>query len=351
MKIGFARLFTNNCDIKHNFKKIEKLYKEALESKLDIIIFPRLSVSGFSVNDKFLNDKFLEEVLLYFEKIIDLTIENQTKILIGSIYYEKNYIENNNIFDKILKDSAFFLDNGYIDSVIFRKEIDKLNILYDYKYFDKNNFLKYFNFNKKKFAVLLSDDIFSNFNIFLTSDNKPDYVICLDSSIKDINYKKKHLIKLAKFVNAPVFYINNATKFNNHLFKGELILINEDFDVLYADYYKDDELFDFEVDCEDGTELFIKNKKVENKSIYPLLKKCFNKNNIILDHEKFSKTEINDIKKNTDKYKIITFENKKINNVDFVDVKKFINIEIYNSLDDIIKEVIKSKITDLYILE
>lgn len=344
MKIGIARLFTKNCNIKYNFKIIEKLYNNAINLNLEIIIFPRLSISGFSINDKFLDDKFLEEVILYTEKLIELTENKKTKILIGTIYYEKDYQENNNIFKKVLKDSAIFIDNSYIDDVVFRKEIDKLNILNDYRYFDKNNFLKNFEYQKKKFTVLLSDDIFSNFNVFLASDSKPDYIVCLDSSIRDITYKKKHLIKLSKFVNAPVFYINNATNFNNYLFKGEIILINEDFEIVYSDIYKDDSIFEFEIDCEDGTELFIKNKKIENKTLYYLLKKIFGKNKIILDYNSITKTEIKDIEKYSQNFELVSFDKKKIDGVKNIDIGNYVDAELYEKLDDSVKDILKQKV-------
>lgn len=347
MKIGIARFFTKNCDVKYNFKNIEKLYNKAVDSELEIVIFPRLAISGFSVNDKFLDDKFLDEITTYLEKIIELTEDKKTKILIGSIYYEKDYQENNTTFKKILKDSAIFIDNGYLDNVIFRKEIDKLNILNDYRYFDKNSFLKYFDYNKKKFAVLLSDDIFSNFNVFLTSDNKPDYVICLDSSVRDIVFRKKHLVKLAKFVNAPVFYINNASNFNGYLFKGEMILINEDFEIVYSDIYKGDDVFEFEIDCEDGTELFIKNKKIENKSIYYLLKKIFGKNKIVVNYDNFTKTDIKDIEKSTKNFKLLSFEKKNVEGVKNIDMGDYVDLELYEKLDDSVKDILKWKVVEL----
>jgi predicted amidohydrolase len=334
MKIGIARLYTKSGNIKYNFKQVELLYQKAVESELEILIFPRLAISGFSVRDSFLNDEFLEKILKYFEKVLDLTIYQKTKILIGNIYYEKNYQENNNIYKSILRDSSFFIDNGYIDTYISRKMIDKSNILGDYRYFDRNNVLEYFNYNKKKFAVLLSDDIFSNFNVFLTTDNKPNYIICLDSSTRDINFREKHLLKLAKFSNSPVFYINSSTSHNGNLFRGEMILINEDFKIIHSDIYGGDEIFEFEIDCEDGSEVFIKNKKEENKKLYFLLKKKFGDGNIILDYDEYKKDEIKDIKKYSKDCVIVSFLEKKIDGVKNINIADYININIYNELDE-----------------
>jgi predicted amidohydrolase len=346
MKVGIARLYTKNINIEYNFRQIKLLYQRATESELEILIFPRLALTGFSVKDSFLDDEFLEKVLKYFEKVLDLTISQKTKILIGGIYYEKNYQENNNIYKSILRDSSFFIDDGYIDSSLSRKTIDKLNILNDYKYFDKNNVLEYFNYNKKKFAVLLSDDIFSNFNVFLTTDNKPNYIICLDSSIKDIDFREKHLLKLSKFSRSPVFYINNATSHNGNLFRGEMILINEDFKIIHNDIYEKDKIFEFEIDCEDGSEVFMKNKRDKNKNLYFLLEKKFNGKNIILDYDEYMSDEIEDIKKYSKDCVVASFRDKKIDGVKNVDISDYININIYNELD----ECEKRKIRDIILL-
>ncbi|MDR1499291.1 MAG: hypothetical protein LBS34_03315 [Rickettsiales bacterium] len=350
MKIGIARFYTKNGDIEYNFKQIEKLYGKATKNELEMVIFPRLSVSGLQFDDNFLNDSFLKDTLKYFEKILDLTENEKTKILIGSLYYEKDYRENNNIFGKILKDSAFFIDNGYMDSIIFRKEIAKSNVLNDYKYFDKNNVLQYFTHNKKKFAVLLSDDIFFDFNIFLIMDNKPDYIICLDSSMRDTDFKEKYLLKMAKFVNSPLFYINNATNLNGNLFDGRMILINEDFDIIYNSIYERDEIFEFEIDCEDGSELLIRSKSKENKNPYFLLKKKFGNNKIVVNIDKYSSEEIELIKNIDSSCKFITFQDKDIKGVEAIDVGKYINIELFKKLCEEEKEHIRDSILNLLLL-
>lgn len=341
MKLGICRLYTQNNNIRYNYNKIEKFYKEATEKNLDIIIFPHLSLSGLCIEDNFLNKKFIDKNIEYYEKILDLTMGEKTKILMGGLYYEEEYQENNNFYKNLLRDSVFFIDNGYIDTISSRKTIDKSNILDDYKYFDKDNILKQVIYNKKKFSILIADDIFSNFNIFLTSDNKPDYIICFDTSNRNIEFKEKHLLKLAKFANSPVFYINTANLYEDICFKGEMILINEDFEIIYSDIYKKDEIFEFEIDCEDGTELFIKNKdKIKkNYNISHLLKQS--KSVINIDH--FNNNDIQDILKNKT-LKCITFDKKNKYNVEYIDIESYININLYNKCNNKIQKYIQNQI-------
>lgn len=341
MKLGICRLYTQNNNIKYNYNKIEKFYKDALEKDLDIIIFPRLSLSGLCINNNFLNKNFIDENVKYYEKILDLTMGEKTKILMGGLYYEEEYQENNNFYKNLLKDSVLFIDNGYIDTISSRKTIDKLNILEDYKYFDKDNILKQVIYNKKKFAILISDDIFSNFNVFLTSDNKPHYIICFDTSNRNIEFKEKHLLKLAKFANSPVFYINTANLYNEVCFKGEMILINEDFEIVYSDIYKQDEIFEFEIDCEDGTELFIKNKdKIKkNYDVSYLLKQSKS----IVNIDNFNNDDVQNILQHKS-LKCVTFNKQNKYDVEYIDIEKYVNIDLYNNCNDKIKKYLQDKI-------
>ena len=204
-------------------------------------------------------------------------------------------------------------------------------MLNDYKYFDKNLTLNQFIYQKKKFTILISDDIYSNFNVFLVNDNKPDYIFCFDTSIKNIEERKKQLIKISKFANCPVFYINNATIYNCNYFKGELILINEDFDIKHYDIYKKNEIFCFDVDCEDGTELFIdKNNSKSNFDIGYLLKK----EKCLIDIENINEEDLKYIKG--------------FKTLDKSTISKYIDINLFNSLSIDLKNNIKDKISKIY---
>ena len=62
MKLAFGRFYNKNSDILYNFNRISKLYDVAVKANIEIVIFPRLAISGFSINEKFYDDKFLEKI-------------------------------------------------------------------------------------------------------------------------------------------------------------------------------------------------------------------------------------------------------------------------------------------------
>ncbi|MDR2777869.1 MAG: hypothetical protein LBB24_03810 [Rickettsiales bacterium] len=346
MKIGFARLYAKNARPEYNFQRIEDLYGKALENDLEIVVFPRLSLSGFSENDDFADENYLERLVEFLEKAVSITDGKKTKMLIGSPLRETSYGEDGETIRTELKDAVLFIDDGRVDTEIFRKEIDRTNVLEDYRYFDRHRFLKCFTYRNKKFLLLLSDDIYSNFNLFLVKDDRPNYVLCLDSdALRPIEVRQKHLVKLAKFANSPVFYLNSASYHQGMLFRGELVLINEDFKVLFEDIYGGDEIFSFEIDCEDGTELLIGNVD-KNTNPFHIMEKYFDSARITIDVDKFSDSELQRMAEND--CEMVTFRGGTRYNARFIEVTDYISAELLNRLTAREQCSIRDRIVDIY---
>ncbi|MDR1425756.1 MAG: hypothetical protein LBI70_02040 [Rickettsiales bacterium] len=345
MKLGMARFYARNARPDYNFHRIEELYREALANNLEIIIFPRLALSGFSVDDDFLDNGYREELMKYLEKIIALTEAGGTKILMGSPL-EEIIRENDESSGMVLRDAALFIDSGSIDTEIFRKEIDRTNIFGDYRYFEKNRFLKYFTHRGKKFLVLLSDDIYTNFNLFLVREIKPNYVLCLDSNgPRSKEIRQRQLIKLAKFANSPVFYLNSASYSRGLLFRGEVTLINEDFQIVFEDLYGGDRILPFHVDCEDGTELFLE-KPDRNMNPFFIMEKYFNSTRVTLDVGRFSDAELEQMGKND--CEMVTFERGREQNTRFLKIADYISPELFARMLPGEQRAIRDTIVDLY---
>ncbi len=239
MKIGLASVFTKNCDLNYNFNVIKEFYEKAVNEKLDLVIFPRLAICGFCLEDKFLSEDFLEENIDTLQKVISLTTDHTTALLIGGLYYLNAYTKDGITYDKSLNDAAFLIKDGYLDTLLLRKEICKENILRDLLYFDKAPYINYFVLNKKRFGVLISDDIYYDDNIFILKEQKLDYIICLDS-VTDV--KADRLITLSKFIKTPVYYINQTNFINNEIFMGNIITVDSNYCFKYIDKYDKDRL-------------------------------------------------------------------------------------------------------------
>ena len=56
MKVGIARIYTKNNDFNYNIETIKNLYDKAEDSRIDLLIFPKLSITGFAIDENYLTD-------------------------------------------------------------------------------------------------------------------------------------------------------------------------------------------------------------------------------------------------------------------------------------------------------
>lgn len=277
MKYAIASIFTNNNNYEYNFAVIKNFYEEAVKNKVDLVIFPRLALSG--LNNELLSSKeYLDKINDIFSEVIDLTKDKTTKILIGNIYYESEKVEDNIRISSSLSDSVILIDNNYIEEIINRKTITKNNIFNDYKYFNNALFLQNFDIDNKNFSCFICDDIYDNNNVFLLKDRHIDNLICFDSSIKHNSDIIKRIELISKFLNCNIIYINSATYFNNYYFDGSVILIDRNKNIILNTNYKNDRLIYFEIEnnkikCREISEIYqhfsILNKiqEIEDKTL------------------------------------------------------------------------------------
>ena len=266
MKVSIANIFIKNGDIEYNYNLFQKYYNEAIEKSIEILIFPRLFLTG-PINN-FLDKDFVKKSIDFLEKIVNLTKDKDTSVIIGGIYFLDEYFKDEIKYDSTTNDSAFFIKNGYLEEIISRKEYSKFNEFNDYRYFDKGLYLKNFEYKYNKFSVFISDDIYSDNNIFLLKSQNTDILICLDSTTNTNDFIKNRLIKISKFFRKPIVYLNNTTFVNNNFINGDVFIIDEEQKIILSDNYKNDNLYDFYIDYDDGSKVFINkivNDVVDNK--------------------------------------------------------------------------------------
>ena len=335
MKVGIANFFINNLEQEKNKNKILNFYKEACEDAVDLVIFQHSALSGFNAEGIFQDQNFLENHRESLEDIILATKHNKTEVLLSGIYFEEKFVDTDGIMHKQeMKDCIFHIKEGFLENFICRKNTKVDNLFEEYKYYNDDRLLRNLRINKNVFSILLSDDIYNDKNLFLIKDQKPDFVLCLDREYKDID--KKYLNKISNFVNKPMIYINSCGIYKNNIFNGEVAIFNEENELIKNYSYNKDFLDTFYIDYEDGSGIFIKDKKEifgEEKNI--LKEKIKNNEFCILNVNIFTEIEISNIKADLKEYKnteFITF-NREIKNAKFIDRDIYIDLNLFKSLE------------------
>lgn len=94
MKIAIAQLNYKIGDFVGNYAKIEQAVLEK-KSKVEMVAFTELCLSGYFPRDLILNDKFMEMQDVYFDKVKKLSKSAKTPIMIG--YIERNLQKQVNV--------------------------------------------------------------------------------------------------------------------------------------------------------------------------------------------------------------------------------------------------------------
>ena len=99
MKDGYMRVASASIDtlignVKHNANEIKKVLKETREKKAQVVVFPELVLSGYTLEDLFLQNRLLNECLVQLEEIMHDTKGHQQIVVIGLPFHYQNNLYN-----------------------------------------------------------------------------------------------------------------------------------------------------------------------------------------------------------------------------------------------------------------
>ena len=99
MKDGYIRVASASIDtlignVKHNANEIKKVLKETREKKAQVVVFPELVLSGYTLEDLFLQNRLLNECLVQLEEIMHDTKGHQQIVVIGLPFHYQNNLYN-----------------------------------------------------------------------------------------------------------------------------------------------------------------------------------------------------------------------------------------------------------------
>ena len=222
-------------DLDKNFKIIEKSFKKCVSNSCDFFITTELFLTGYPPQDLILRNDFLKKVQFYKKKIIALT-KNKSSILLLNIP-EKN---NNKTFNTL-----FLFKNG---SIIYKKN---KSILPNYGVFDEKRYFHSqktnvpdFKYKDKKIRFLICEEMWSK-NLMINSDKNIDYIICINASpyeINKYNERKKVVARNAKFFKSSVIYINYVGCQDDLIYDGGTFVMNKKAEIIcQCDFFKESE--------------------------------------------------------------------------------------------------------------
>ncbi|MCQ2606136.1 MAG: hypothetical protein MJ204_06310 [Bacteroidales bacterium] len=166
MKIAIAQQSYLVDSLGKNATKIAKAIFEARSKKADLVVFPEMSICGYSPCESLLREDYMEPMMQVLQRIA--TEAYEITVLIGC----PTYCEDEN--ETKVYDSAILIENGTITRRFNKKGLSNEESAYCIT--DKEpNILDW---NKKKFAICVGNDMPEDTNadivINISADNNTD---------------------------------------------------------------------------------------------------------------------------------------------------------------------------------
>lgn len=219
MEIVIAQINPRLGDFQYNTEKIISLCNTPAAIAADLIVFPELSLFGYSPNDLLERPELYKEQSKYLNKIAKST-PKKLSILIGCLNKEK----------KCLFNSAALIQKNSIKKYFNKTLLPNYDVFDESRHFSngdlKNNFFKLKN---KNVLVAICEDLwFSDIDKYTKNPlselkRKPDHIISLNASPFEVGKQKKRekvIGSISKKLSSPVTYVNMCGAQDELIFDG-----------------------------------------------------------------------------------------------------------------------------------
>jgi NAD+ synthase (glutamine-hydrolysing) len=244
MKIALAQINTHIGNISSNVSSIIQNIERAKRDGADLIVFPELCVCGYPPLDLLEYEAFIESC----EKAVKQIAENCVGIaaIVGAPSHNIS-LEGKNLFN-----SAFFLEAGLIKQVVHKTLLPNYDVFDEYRYFESNNAFNCIEFQGKKIALTICEDLWDveedklyvRWPMEALHKQNPNFIINIAASPFSTNHaeaRKKVLHKTSLKYKIPVFYVNHVGAQTDLIFDGGSMVLNRDGNVVFElNYFQED---------------------------------------------------------------------------------------------------------------
>lgn len=215
MKVALAQTNPIVGDISGNAEKIISVIRMA---KADIVVFPELSITGYSPQDLLLRRNFIEQNTSALKKIIK-SVKNKSAVV--------GFIEN---AGKSLYNSAAIIKNQQITEIHHKVHLPNYTIFDEKRWFKEGNNATAFDFSGKMIGVNICEDIWFPDITKKQKDKGAELIINISAS----PYRKGKIGVIENILRQrwkenkiPIIYVNQAGSQDGIVYCGHSMYFND----------------------------------------------------------------------------------------------------------------------------
>lgn len=236
MKIAIAQLNYTIGAFEENAEKIIRSIRRARQEKAALVIFSELSICGYPPHDLLEYKSFVDECNFRIQQIASEC--HGIAAIVGGPSLNPNPMGKN------LFNSAYFMANGAVQSVINKTLLPTYDIFDEYRYFEQNTNFKLVTYKGCNIGITICEDLWYKQPI-LTGYGKdrmysicpmdkiaslcPDFVVNIAASPyshMQAEIKSEILTDNATHYRVPIYYVNQVGAHTDLIFDGGSMVVN-----------------------------------------------------------------------------------------------------------------------------
>lgn len=259
MKIALAQYNFLIGDFDYNKGKILEGIRKADDQGAELVVFPELALTGYPPRDFLEFEDFIKKCEKAMQEIAGHC--GNIAAIVGAPS------RNNTGKGKSLFNSAWFLNNGKVESIVHKSLLPNYDVFDEYRYFEPSKGFGFVEYKAKRLVLTVCEDIWNTAEIPMYSFSPLDEVntispdIIINISASPFNYNQSLLRKEVLRANAlkyrkPIVYVNQVGAQTELIFDGnsmvcdaagvirdQLAYFDEDLKIveITSDYYHTEE--------------------------------------------------------------------------------------------------------------
>jgi NAD+ synthase (glutamine-hydrolysing) len=231
MKIALAQLNYHIGNFESNTNKIIKSINNAKAQGADLVVFAELAICGYPARDFLEFDDF---IALCDEAILEIAKHCKDIACIVGLPIKNPVLQGKDLYN-----AAAFIQNGLVTSIAKKALLPTYDVFDEYRYFEPSKEFKCIEFEGKKIALTICEDLWNiNDNPLYVSSpmdelikEQPDLMINIAASPFSYTHDDERIKVLsdnAKKYKLPLFYVNQIGAQTEIIFDGGSLVFDAD---------------------------------------------------------------------------------------------------------------------------
>lgn len=219
VKVGLAQINMTVGDLRANAAKVADAARWAENNRVDILLTPELTLTGYPAEDLLLRPEFIRQQLRVLDQLCrDLARHPGLYVVVGYVHEQ----------DGALYNAAAVLTGGRIIARYFKHELPDYGVFDEKRYFEAGSEPLVFTVNGVRFGLNICEDAWFAASPALAAEHGAQVLLVLNASPYSIGKQAERLDQVGRNVRGlPTVYLNKVGGQDELVFDGASFVLDE----------------------------------------------------------------------------------------------------------------------------